>query len=117
MLYAVRIGICRQDWQRAIPAIRELIDALNAANTTKGLPPQSLNQLLTDIMRIVLKRQHQWLAERGIGAVVSPDESMELKFIYYFDSRQDADAFRHAFQRQCTRNEAQPGSECLLPTA
>lgn len=117
MLYAVRIGMCPDDWQRAIPQIRELIDALNVGNTTKGLPPQTHNQFLTDIMRIILKRQHQWLAERDINAVVSPDESTELKFIYYFDSRQHADAFRHAFHRRCAGQGAQPVSECLLPTA
>jgi hypothetical protein len=99
MLYAVRIELSAEDWDQAVQDTGELL-APYTDHSLDHVPTAKLYDLLKNIMRIALRRQHGWLEDHGITAVISPDESGELKFVFYFDNKDDAANFRREFARE-----------------
>ena len=95
MLYAVRITLSPAEWDRALQASSASIAPYR--NAVDDLSIEVMSDLLRSIMKRALARHHQWLSERQISAVISPDESGERSYVFYFDNEKDATLFKQEF--------------------
>jgi hypothetical protein len=95
MLYAVKLTLTPAQWERAVQESRDELAPYRDALET--LPADKLADLLRITMKRGLERHHHWLSGHQISAVISPDETGERTFIFYFDNRKDALAFKKAF--------------------
>ncbi len=95
MLYAVRLTLSADEWEQAVQEVRD--ELVPYKNRIESLPAMKLAELLQLTIRRAVARHHQWLAEHQISVVISPDESGEGTFIFYFDSKKEATAFKRAF--------------------
>jgi hypothetical protein len=95
MLYAVKLTLPPTEWEQAVLESREELAPYRDA--VDSLPAAKLADLLRITMKRGLAQHHRWLSEHQISAVISPDEGGERTFVFYFDNRKDALAFKQAF--------------------
>ena len=99
MLYAVRIELSAEDWDQAVQDTLELL-APYMNHSLEHVPTAKLYELFKNIMKVALRRHHAWLEKHGITSVITPDETGELRFIFYFDNKRDAASFRREFAKE-----------------
>ena len=94
-MFRVRITVSEARWGRVIGRLAPLLEPYS--DRVETLSSDELEDLLYKVMRAALAHQHMWLAACGIGAVISPDETSERRFIFSFSSAAHARRFAQRF--------------------
>jgi hypothetical protein len=92
--YIVDIILSLEAWDEALIKAAPLIGHIDHLDK---LTPVEQADVLRTVMKTALGRHHQWLADRGIGAVISPVETNERGFSFKFTYGPDALLFLHEF--------------------
>jgi len=96
MLYAVRVELSAEEWERAVEECRPVLAPYQ--NHVEHLPVAKLHEVHLTVMRQALQRHHEWLAQQGITTVISPDRLTNGSiFIFYFDNKREAARFKREF--------------------
>jgi hypothetical protein len=102
MLYAVRVELSAEEWERAVEECRPTLEPYQ--NHVEDLPAAKLHETYLTVMRRALRRHHDWLAKREITAVISPDRMTDgCMFVFYFDNKREATRFKREFVDQPAR--------------
>jgi hypothetical protein len=95
MPYIVEVMLSKEAWEQALieatPLLGDYVEKLDK------LTPTEESDVLRMVMQSALARHHQWLADRGIGAVISPVEAVEWAFDFEFAYGPDALLFLQEF--------------------
>jgi hypothetical protein len=93
-VYGVRIVISEAEWEKAVSDSAHLFRMVE--NLEKQKQP-TLVGIYQSFIERVLHEHYGWLREGGVTTVVSPCESNERSFIFYFQNWRDAERFRNQF--------------------
>jgi len=102
MPYFVTVTLSPKEWEGVLVELTPLIG--QHVNKLDTLAPAELADVLRTVMKTALARHHRWLAERGIGAVISPVEDNERTFCFEFTDRTDARLFAQEFEGELRGN-------------
>jgi hypothetical protein len=96
MLYAVRVELSAEEWERAVEKCRQVLAPHQ--NHVEDLPAAKLHEVHLTVMRQALQPHHEWLAKQGITTVISPDRLTNGSiFVFYFDNEREATLFKRQF--------------------
>ena len=110
MLYAVRVELSAEEWDRAIEECRPVLAPYQ--NHVEDLPTAKLQEMHLTVMRRALRRHHEWLAKQGITTVISPNSLTNGSiFIFYFDNKREAARFKRQFVDQPERDRKKDETE------
>lgn len=94
MLYAVQITVSVEEWD---DAIAKSSGAMGDVSNVDHQPIGRIYDMYRIVMKAALRRHHDWLAARGITTVITPHDSAERTFIFYFDDKKEACCFKRRF--------------------
>src|SRR5689334_1393558 len=94
MLYAVAFTVSQDDWHDSIGGS---LSANSASTESDQDEPTLPPAIYRTAVRRALRQQHEWLAARGITALIRPNHASQRDFTFYFDDEEEAHAFRQAF--------------------
>jgi hypothetical protein len=96
MLYAVRVELSAEEWERAVQECRQALTPYQ--DDIEQLPAAKLHEVYITVMRRALRRHHEWLATQDITAVITPDALTDgCIFVFYFDNKREAARFKWEF--------------------
>lgn len=95
MPYIVRIMLSQEAWEQALIEVTPHIG--HYVTNLDTLAPAEQAGVLRTVMKVALARHHQWLEDRGIGAIISPTEASEQAFSFEFTCWSDALLFQQKF--------------------
>jgi len=96
MLYAVRVELSAEEWERAVEECRHVLAPYQ--NHVEDLPAAKLHEVHLIVMRQALQPHYEWLAKQGITTVISPDRLTNGSiFVFYFDNKREATLFKRQF--------------------
>jgi hypothetical protein len=96
MLYAVRVELSAEEWERAVEECRQVLAPYQ--DNIEHLPAAKLHETYLTVMRRALRRHHEWLAKHDINTVISPDALTDgCIFVFYFDNKREATSFKRKF--------------------
>jgi hypothetical protein len=97
MLYAVRVKLSAEQWERAVEECRQALPHYQD-DIIEQLPSAKLHEIYLTVMRQALRRHHEWLAKRDFIAVISRDGFTDgCTFVFYFDNKREAASFKWEF--------------------